>query len=59
LRFHGALPPRRHEGEEERVQDRVLTLKDEGVIAAEQAISAALSVAAGIVNTAIGWHLLG
>jgi len=37
----------------------VLTLKDEGVLAAEQAINAALSVAAGIVNTALGWHLLG
>jgi hypothetical protein len=37
----------------------VLTLKDEGVIAAEQAINAALGVAAGIVNTALGWHLLG
>ena len=37
----------------------VITLKDEGLLAAEKAINAALDVAAGIVNAAIGWQLLG
>lgn len=37
----------------------LLTLKDEGLLAAEKAINAALDVAAGIVNTAIGWNILG
>ena len=37
----------------------VITLKDEGLLAAEKAINAALEVAAGIVNAAIGWHILG
>lgn len=37
----------------------VITLKDEGLLAAEKAINAALEVGAGIVNAAIGWHVLG
>ncbi len=37
----------------------IITLKDEGLLAAEKAINAALEVAAGIVNAAIGWQLLG